>query len=264
MTKLQLKDVAFRDILQAVDVAWNEGAFVGLIGPNGAGKSTLLKVLTNVWAPTAGTVYLDGQSIASLSNRDRARNIAYLPQQVPEDVPFTVRQFVEMGRYAYRRGLAGLTPDCRRAVQHALERLSLLDFADSLMSELSGGERQRVAIARCLAQEAPILVLDEPISNLDLYYQVEILKLLKELAGEGYLIVLAIHHLEFAAQFCSELMLLHHGCLVKTGSPRQVLTEQSLTSVFGMAARVYEDPYSESLRVSIPSAETHAVMNTRG
>ncbi len=252
MAHVELTNVGYHGILQEVDAAWERGKLIGIIGPNGAGKSTLLRILAKIWIPTTGAVSVGGQPLISLSNRDRAKQLTYLPQQLPEDIPFTVRQFIEMGRYAYRRGLAGLTPACKRAVADALERLSLTEYADVPMSQLSGGERQRVAIARCFAQQAAVWVLDEPISNLDLFYQVEILKLLRELADEGYLMILAIHHLEFAAQFCNELMLLKHGRVVNTGTPRQVLTEEALVDVFGMAVRVYADPYSDSLRFSVP------------
>lgn len=250
---LSIQHVTYAGILHDLSDEWSGGQFVGLIGPNGAGKSTLLRLLAGVRSPHSGDIFLNGRRLEELSVKERAKQIAYMPQQVADDVPFTVRQFVEMGRYAYRRGLAGLDAKSRGAVESALARMALDKIANISLAELSGGERQRVALARCLAQHSQTLLLDEPISNLDLYYQADLLQLLRQLTREGLLVVLAIHHLEFAAQFCSHLVLLNHGKLYSTGTSSEVLTEQAMKDVFRMDVKTYLDPISGCLRFSYPS-----------
>jgi ABC-type cobalamin/Fe3+-siderophores transport system ATPase subunit len=250
---LELQNVSYHGILHDVNLAWSHGQFVGLIGPNGAGKSTLLRILAGIWRPTTGSVYLNGKALSDMSARRRAKEIAYLPQHMPEDVAFTVEQYVEMGRYAYRTPWGHLEPESKEAVTNALNTLNLLDYRNAHLERLSGGERQRAGIARCIAQGSPIILLDEPISSLDLYYQVDILRRLQRLAHQGYLIVTAIHNLELAARYCTRLVLLHHGRIYAHSSPNDVLTERALLDVFQVSAKTYADPYDGFLRVSYPS-----------
>jgi ABC-type cobalamin/Fe3+-siderophores transport system ATPase subunit len=250
---LQLENVSYRGILHDVNLAWSRGQFIGLIGPNGAGKSTLLRILAGIWRPTTGSVYLNGKVLSDMSARQRAKEIAYLPQQMPENVTFTVEQYVEMGRYAYRTPWGNLGRESKEAVASALKTLNLLDYRGVHLERLSGGERQRAGIARCIAQGSPIILLDEPISSLDLYYQVDILRRLQRLAHEGYLIVTAIHNLELAARYCTGLVLLNHGRVYAHSSPNDVLTERALLDVFQVPAKTYSDPYDGFLRVSYPS-----------
>lgn len=257
MATVELRAASFVPALQAVNAMWHSGDFVGLAGPNGAGKSTLLRLAAGVWKSDTGTVTVDGTSISALSVRQRARRIAYLPQVLPDDIAYTVQQFVEMGRFAHHRSLGGLTGECQKAVRQAIEKLNLTHLASTPMSQLSGGERQRVAMARCIAQSADILLLDEPISNLDVYYQLDILTLLQGLARRGMLVVVAIHHLEFAAQFCSQVVLMHNGGVVAAGPADEVLTEEKIQAVFGTVVKTYRDPFHHALRISHvgPSAD---------
>lgn len=247
---ITLSDLCYRNIVNEVSVGWSQGQVVGVVGPNGAGKSTLLRLLTGIWQPTSGTIHVNGKALCHLSARSRAREIAYLPQHVPENIAFTVEQYVEMGRFAYRTSRGQLTNDSRRAVLFALESLNLLEQRHTPMHFLSGGEQQRAGIARCIAQGSSILVLDEPISSLDLFYQVDILKRLQDLAAEGYLVVLAIHNLELAARYCSDLLLLWEGAVRAQGSPEDVLTEKSLQEVFQVEVKTFVDPYVGHLRLT--------------
>lgn len=248
MTRLTLSGVSFGTIVEDISVGWNAGQLVGLIGPNGAGKSTLLRLMAGVRSPDQGRVELDGQDIRQLGTRARARAIAYLPQQIPEDVPFSVYEFVRMGRYSHPGSTAA---DNEAAVREALRRMNLEHEADVPLTSLSGGERQRAGVARCLAQESRVLLLDEPIASLDLYYQLDILQHLQNLTESGYLVVLAIHHLELAIRFCSDLLLLHKGKTYGSGEVQEVLSEEALADVFGVSARTYWDPFVDSLRLSL-------------
>lgn len=247
---LRLENVSYRDILHDVTLEWSRGQLIGLIGPNGTGKSTLLRLLVGLWKPTKGRVYLHGNPLNDITARQRAKEMAYLPQQMPENVRFTVEQYVEMGLYAYRTAWGNLARDRKDAVTHALHTLNLLPYRHEYLERLSGGERQRAGIARCIAQGSPIILLDEPTSNLDVYYQVDILTRLQLLADQGYLVVVAIHNLELAARHCSELVLLHEGRVYAHSSPIEVLTERALLDVFHVLAKTYPDPHGGFLRVS--------------
>ena len=247
---LRMEDVSFGQVLETINLTCKSGELVGLIGPNGAGKSTLLRILAGVWQPTGGQVYLKGRLLEELSRRERAKQMAYLPQQMPENVLFSVEQYVEMGRYAYRTPWASLGNDSKQAITHALETLDLLLYRNEFLEHLSGGERQRVGIARCIAQGSPVIVLDEPVSNLDVYYQLDIFRHLKRLADKGYLVIVAIHHLELAARFCTKLVLLHEGSIYSEGDPGRVLTEDALQDVFHVSAKTFADPHGGFLRVS--------------
>lgn len=250
MSTLIVENVDFRPILKQISAVWEPGQLIGIIGPNGAGKSTLLKLVSGVERPDNGKILLDNDVLRQLNPRERARRLSYLPQQMPVDVLYTVREFVEMGRYAHQSAWSGFSFRSKRAVDTAIHRLNLDDFANTPLGQLSGGERQRAAIARCLAQETDVLVLDEPISNLDLFYQIEILRLLRQLAREGYLVVLAIHHLELAAQYCSHLTMMDSGSIYTQGSPEEVLKPEAVAQVFHMNVKMFRDPFDNSLRLS--------------
>ncbi len=251
MTTLEMREVSYSPGIKRASEVFESGEFVGLVGPNGAGKSTLIRILAGIWRPDSGSASLDGVDIGLWKPRERARRIAYLPQSLPEDdVLFTVQEFVEMGRYPYRRSLGGMNRADSAAVSGAIHKLGLDSLVNTPLRRLSGGERQRVAIARCLAQQTEVLLLDEPISSLDLYYQIDILRLLQSLAKDGLLVVVAIHHLEFAAQYCSRLVLLKNGQIVGHGSPMQVLTERNMVEVFRTPVKTYVDPLQGSLRLS--------------
>ncbi len=247
---VEIHQLSFDEILHPVSATWASGQMVGIVGPNGAGKSTLLRMVAGIWTPTTGSVNLNQVPLTHLSVKDRARNIAYLPQQISDECPYTVHDFVEMGRYAHRSAWGGLTKKGRSAVHQAIVQMGLHKYVDVPLSQLSGGERQRAAVARCLAQESPTLILDEPISNLDIYYQIDILERLKKLADSGYLVVLSIHHLEFAARYCTNVMLLHEGTVYAQGAVGDVLSETAVADVFSVQVKRFRDPYGNYLRFS--------------
>ncbi|MCL6626927.1 ABC transporter ATP-binding protein [Alicyclobacillus shizuokensis] len=241
---LELAGLGLPPRLQAVSARWRGGQVIGVVGPNGAGKSTLLRLIAGVLPAATGTVSLSGRPLRGLASRERARWLAYLPQQLPEDCPFTVREFVEMGRYAHRSPWGGVGGHGWQVIHDSIARMGLGSYEDVPLSQLSGGERQRAGVARCLAQESPVLLLDEPISNLDVHYQLDMLQRLRELADAGRLVVVAIHHLEFAARYCSQLLLLDKGRVYACGRPQEVLTAAALRDVFGVEAEVFTDAHA--------------------
>jgi ABC-type cobalamin/Fe3+-siderophores transport system ATPase subunit len=249
----EMHQLRVEGILHGITETFRYGELVGILGPNGAGKSTLLRVLAGVRRPDAGSVRINGTNVYALAHKHRARHIAYLPQQIPDDVEYTVEEFVSMGRYAHHR-LFAVTPVSNREkerIKQALERFDLIPFQNTPMNKLSGGERQRAAIARCYVQEANIWLLDEPIANLDLYYQIQLLNFLQDLIKEGYLVIAVLHHLELAAHYCTRLVLLDHGNVYRTGEPQEVLTAETLKAVFRIDAKPFLDPFQNALRFSI-------------
>jgi len=213
------------------------GELVALLGPNGAGKSSLLKLLAGLLAPTSGTVELEGQSLTRLGHRARARSIAVVPQSL-QAMPFVdVETFVRQGRYAHQ----GLLPRSRRedteAVRRALEEADAGDLAGRALDQLSGGQRQRVLVARALAQEADVLLFDEPTAALDPEHQVRTFDLIARLGCEGRLAVAVTHDLNLASQFATRLVLLQEGRVVADGGVEEVLARDVLEPVYGSNLR---------------------------
>jgi ABC-type cobalamin/Fe3+-siderophores transport system ATPase subunit len=202
-----------------------------LLGPNGAGKSTVLQLLLGTLAPTRGEVLFKRRPVRDWPRADLAREIGVVPQGEAEP-PFTVREMVGMGRYPHLGPWQRERPCDLAAVDRAMSRCDILTFSDRWLSTLSGGERQRVRLARALAQEPSILVLDEPTAFLDMRHEMETFELLRDLRAEGTTIVLATHNLNLAARFADAVVLLHRGQLVAQGAPGVVLTASALTDVY--------------------------------
>ena len=201
------------------------GQFIGLLGANGSGKSTILKLASGILTASGGSVDLWGKSIQSYKNKDRAKLLSYLPQVLDISIPFTVREVVSMGLYPYDI-LPPLTTD------EALKMVGLAHKADSVIINLSGGERRRVYIAMTLLQGAGLVLLDEPLANLDIRYQIELLRLLKELrASRGITVIMALHDINIALQF-DTLLLIKEGKIIGTGTPDAVLTGNLLKDAF--------------------------------
>lgn len=217
------------------------GGMHGLLGPNGAGKSTALRLLAGLLRPTAGRVELEGVALGERSRRHLAQRIAFTPQDCELLFDFTVRALVQMGRHPWRKGLKGPSAADRRAVDEAMEAMQITQFADRSARALSGGERQRVFIARALAQQTPILLLDEPTAHLDFGRRTELMRLLARLqADRGLTVVIALHDLNLAALFCSRVSLLAEGRLVAEGPPAQVMTQALMSRTFGHGLRQVE------------------------
>jgi iron complex transport system ATP-binding protein len=234
------------------------GQMLGIIGPNGSGKSTFLKLLAGIVRPDKGTIHLYGRDVRHLSSDALGKLLAYVPQEFQITFPFTVQDIVLMGRYPHRRG--GLwdlwgweSGEDYAAAERGMAELNVLHLADHAIGELSGGERQRALIARALAQEPDILLLDEPTAFLDLNYQLEISRILHRLVRERSLtIILVSHDLNLASQYCDRLLLLDRGRLVASDHPRSVLRPDVLEPVYGCRILIDCHPETGLPRVTLP------------
>jgi iron complex transport system ATP-binding protein len=239
-------------ILNNIDLHAAPGDFLGIIGPNGAGKTTLLKVLTGVKKATGGTVHLDNTDISTMSRKDIARKMAVVPQSTFVPPLFSVEDVVSIGRYARREKRFGESAKDKKAVEDAMHRTGSIRFRDRLISELSGGERQEALIARALAQEPQLLLLDEPTANLDVRHQISILKLISQLVTAGPLCaIMVIHDLNLAARFCNRLALLYNGGILALGAPADVLTSANLAKAYGVSAIAGHNEYINALQVTV-------------
>jgi iron complex transport system ATP-binding protein len=237
-------------VLDAVSTSVGEGQFVGLVGPNGAGKTTLLRTINGALAPDRGTVHVAGEDVADLGSRATSRLVATVPQSTAIAFDFPVRHVVAMGRTPHIGRFGTRTAADREAVDAAMERAAVTDLADRPVTEVSGGERQRVFLARALAQDTPVLLLDEPTSDLDVNHQVRTLDIVSDLVAEGRTVVAAIHDLDLAARYCDELRLLYDGRIQAAGPPESVLTDATVEAAFGARARVVEHPVTRSMSVT--------------
>lgn len=233
-----------RPAFEDVGFAVGAGEFVGLLGPNGTGKSTLLKTISGLIRPMKGRVELFGKPFEAYRPQELARRMALLPQQPPSDGDFSVQEVVRFGRHPYQQGFGwGQAETDRRVVEDAMRALGVEAWKDRRMGTLSGGEQQRVRLAQALAQEPRLLLLDEPTAWADLSYQLELMRQVAELSRDrGLAVVAVLHDLNQAAQFCSRLLLLHHGRLEKDGSPAEVLTEEAIARAYGVPVHVRNHP----------------------
>jgi iron complex transport system ATP-binding protein len=231
--------------LAAVSFAIAEGEVFGVIGPNSAGKTTLLRLLTRVVAADRGEVRVDGRPVGRLAHAELARQIAVVPQDTPRPFPFSVEQLVLMGRYPHAPGRFFESAADRAQADAAMEATGVRQLAALPLEQLSGGERQRAMLARALAQEPRLLVLDEPTSHLDLRYQAETAALLQQVNAErGMTVLLVSHDLGLAAEVCDRLLLLGGGRVARVGPPSEVLQREILEAVFGCAVVVDVNPKS--------------------
>ncbi len=220
-------------ILSAVDVAVGRGEFLSVIGPNGAGKSTLIRCLAGLIAPRGGEIVLAGRPLGAYSKRALARVVSYVPQADARELPFSVRAFVEMGRYPHLGSWASLRPTDLEAVGTALARTDTLHLADRPVGSLSGGERQRVLIAAALAQGGSVLLLDEPTTFLDYRHQMRILELLESLhSSEGLTIVTATHDLNWTVAVSDSVLALRGGRVLFHGPSAEVFSQDRLEAIF--------------------------------
>ena len=252
MNTLQLRaegiSFAYQDksVLNEIDLAIKPGELVGLIGPNGSGKSTLIKCLSRVLVPQRGRVWLDGHTLASLDPQQIARHIAVVPQAVELPPGFTAFEIVLMGRVPHLDWWQNENARDKEIARAAMEATGTWLLAERLVNQLSGGERQRVVIARALAQEPEVLLLDEPTAHLDVKHQIEVMELVRRLNRERGLAVLVVFHdLNLAAQYCSRLVLFKEGRVYKTGSPREVIAPDVLREVYGIELLVFPHPQNQ-------------------
>ena len=231
-----------RLVLHDLSFSVRPGELVGIIGANGAGKSTLMKTLRGMLAAQEGSVRLYGRKIRDIPGRELARLAGYLQQQTAVPFAYTVRDIVMTGRYPYLSWWQQAGERDRQLAGACLAYVGMADQADRPLQELSGGQRQRVLLAKVLAQQTPVLLLDEPAAGLDLMYQEELFRFCRSLCAAGRTVMLIAHELSLAARFCSRLLLIGQGGLIADGTPRKVMTEPLLSRAFLADIRVSVNP----------------------
>ncbi|MHC4290672.1 MAG: ABC transporter ATP-binding protein [Planctomycetota bacterium] len=239
MSFIEMQNVTFayeeQPVLKSLSLSVETNSFWAIVGPNGAGKSTFLNLLCGQLKPSQGKVHLDGKPASSLSSQQLARILSMVRQEFVPVFGFSVRQTVMMARFYRRTSALFENAEDIEAVDAALTATDTMDFAERPLGHLSGGERQRVFIARALAQETPVLLLDEPTSHLDLKHQIRVFDLLKQMQCEqGKTILLVTHDLNLAAQYCDRVLLLGPDGSYFQGSPEKVLDSSQIQSIFGV------------------------------
>lgn len=229
-----------RTILTDVSVSLKPAQFSVILGPNGAGKSTLLSALAGLLPATSGSVELDGEAVASLDPKHRARRIGLLPQNAEAHWNISGEALIALGRYPHQRGW-GISPADRAAMDNAMALTDTGQFADRPVNSLSGGERARVLMARVLAGEPDYILADEPLANLDPGHQIDMLNLLRAEADKGRGVVAVLHDLGSALRFADYIVLLHKGRVFADGAPNAVLTRENLREVYGIDAAITDD-----------------------
>ena len=230
-------------VLQQISLEVEEGEILGIVGPNGAGKTTLLSIMSGALKPRSGEVYLNGARLAELQPKERATTVAMVPQNPAIPQGFTALEMVLMGRNPHLGLLQWEGPKDLEICRQVMELTTTWNFGDRLISTLSGGERQRVFIARALAQEAPLLLLDEPTAHLDLGYQSGVLDMIDSIRKEAHVTVItAMHDLTLAAQYCDRMAALHQGTIFALGRPDEVLRPDVVSTTFGAEVSIIRHP----------------------
>ena len=230
-----------KTLINDVTLSVEAGTWLTIIGPNGAGKTSLVESVAGIRKIAAGSIAISGVDVEELNERERARLVALVPQNPSVPSGMSVRDYVALGRTAYHGMLRAPSPGDRAIVDSVIERLSLQEFAKRNVATLSGGERQRMVLARTLAQSTMVVVLDEPITGLDLRHQMDLLELLKKEVAECGLTVLAtLHDLTLAGQFADRLVLLDKSQVVLDGAAHEVIRSTELASRYGMQLRVVD------------------------
>lgn len=230
-------------VVRGVDVAIPDGRITAIVGPNGCGKSTLLRALIRLLEPSEGSVTLDGEDIHRIPTKDVARRVGLLPQSPIAPAGITVKELVARGRTPHQRMLRPWSSADEAAVFSALHSTNLTSIQDSVVDELSGGQRQRAWIAMALAQDTPLMLLDEPTTFLDIAHQYEVLELLHRLnERQGRTIVMVVHDLHQAARYAHHVIAMRDGVVAAAGTPEEVFTQTLVREVFDFDARVIPDP----------------------
>jgi len=230
-------------ILKQLNLDIQPGKFTGIIGPNGSGKTTLLRSISASLRPQKGSVLIDGRDVLTFTAKEIARAMALVPQSTHMEFDFSVEDIVLMGRHPYLKRFQQEGEADIEIAREAMRMTGVLPLKNRSITELSGGERQRAIVARALAQQSEIILLDEPISNLDIKHQVEILRIVKSLVQERQITVICVlHDLNLAAYYCDHLILLSNGQVYKEGSALEVLNPETIREVYGLKVNVMRHP----------------------
>ncbi len=239
----QAQDLTFAyssgKLLDHFNLEIHSGDFIGIMGANGSGKTTLLRLLAGYLNPHQGQILFEGKKLSTWSTREKAQKIAVVPQNFDVLFPFSVKEVVLMGRWAHIKPLAWESKKDLEIADEAMALTDCLDLKDRSVTELSGGEKERVLLARALAQQAQVMLLDEPTTHLDIRHQIEIFQLLKKLHREKQLtIIMVLHDLNFAAQACESVLLLQKSGRARFGETKAVLNAENLREVFGASMEI--------------------------
>ncbi len=257
------------EALRGVNLRIDDGEMVGVVGPNGSGKSTLVRTIAGLLRSSAGDVRIDGAGVSDLSHRERAAKLGFIAQSAVVPELMTVDEHIGLGRHARRRWLARWTADDREAVERAMRVCEVSHLRGRKLDELSGGERQRVRLATLLVQDPPMLVLDEPLTGLDIEHQLSILELLRSLnKDEGRTVLCVLHDLNLALRFLDRVVVIKEGLIAADGAPADVLCPRIFSSVFGVDGRVGCEFGGEpvvmcQLRASTLNANSESTENPR-
>lgn len=230
-------------VIKGINLDIKAGEFVALIGPNGSGKTTLIRGISGFLSPKRGIVFLEEKAVTKRERKDLATRVAVVTQSEAAAAPFSVEEFVLMGRVPHWERFQLLeTKEDLKIAEKVMALAGIGHLRDRDMGALSGGERQLVSLARALAQEPAVLLLDEPTAHLDIGHQVQIMNLLRQLNSERLTIVAVLHDLNLASLYCQRLVLLHEGGIRTEGSPKKVLTEAMVNEVYQTAISIRDDP----------------------
>ncbi|MDQ2086978.1 ABC transporter ATP-binding protein [Herbivorax sp. ANBcel31] len=233
-------------VLDDIDIDFSKNNIYGIIGPNGSGKTTLLKNITRSLMPKNKSIYLFEKDIIAFSNRELAKIISYVPQNTSLEFEFSVMDIVLMGRTPYLKRLQSESFNDIEIAENSMKMTNTWKLRNKNIGNISGGERQRVIIARALSQQSEIMLLDEPVSQLDIHHQVEILNILKSLKLEKKVtVIMSLHDLNLASQYCDKLILMDEGKIVKKGFPKEVIKRENIEKVYGIKVDIIKNPINE-------------------
>lgn len=248
---LEVKEISYgveeKEILKNVSFNCAPGEIIGLIGPNGSGKTTLLKALNRINKINSGEILLNGKNINLYNEKKLAREISFMNQNTNPSFDFPCIDIVVLGRYPYLERFEEYRKSDIAIAEKYMMLTDTLKFRNKSILEISGGERQRVLFAKVLTQETIITLLDEPSSNMDMMFEEELLKYIRKMKDENKTVILAIHNLRMAIKYCSRLILLSDGKILKDGLPEEVITEENLKKAYGVTTKVYYNEISKNL-----------------
>ncbi len=255
--KIRVDDLKFayqngKKVLDGINLKVGDGEILSLVGPNGSGKTTLLKNIAGVLEPNYGLIYLNMSDLSQLSAKDVAKEMAVVEQEAKVGFNFTVKEIVQMGRVPHLSRFSSLGEQDEKSIKRAMRLTGTIDLAHRPIREISGGEKQRVFLACALAQEPEVLLLDEPTSNLDINYQIEIMETVQDQVSGGLAVIMALHDLNLAAHYSHKIALLKDGVIMEVGSPNDVLTENNIQTAFGTEVRVRKNPFTNSVYIDMP------------
>ena len=228
------------EVLKGITLKFNKGKFYSIIGPNGCGKTTLIKNISSLLAPNKSTIFIDNKDLISMTPKEIAKILASVPQNIHINYEFKVYDVVMMGRVPHKGRFEGYNKKDREIVKKAMDKADIWKFKDKLVTELSGGELQRVVAARALAQDTDIILLDEPTSHLDLQYQIEFLKIFKDICNDK-VIIAVLHDLNLVSLFSDEIIMLKDGEVIDIGEADKVMTRENIKKVYNIDVEIYND-----------------------